>query len=60
MKLLKRNLNEKGRKQVMNLHKELHRKVKKIMNDKKNRGDILCFSMGFTGVSQDKKFKETE
>lgn len=60
MKYLKGNLNEEGIKQLMKLHQELHRKVKRIMDDKKNRGDILCFSMGFTGISQDKKPKTTE
>lgn len=60
MKYLKGNLNEEGIKQLMKLHQELHQKIKRIMDDKENRGDILCLAMSFTSISQDKKLKTTE
>ena len=60
MKYLKGNLNEEGVKQLIKLHQELHKEIKRIMDDEKNRGDILCCLMGVIGISQDKNPKTTE
>ncbi len=53
-------LNEKGRKQLKQIHKELHEEVKKIMNDEKYKGSMPYFSMNFSGTLLDRTPKETK
>ena len=53
-------LNEKGRDQLMQAHKEFHRKTQRIMSDEKHKGDIPCFSMHYSDTLLDIKSKETK
>jgi len=39
-------LNKKGGEQLMQAHKELHRKIQRIMSDEANKGDTPYFSAG--------------
>ena len=41
------SLNKKGRRELYEAHKELHRKVQEIMENKENKGDMPLFSAGF-------------
>ena len=51
-------LNEKGREQLKQIHKELHEEVQRIMSDEKHKGDIPYFSMNFTDTLLDTKLKD--
>ena len=53
-------LNEKGRDQLMQAHKELHRKIQRIMSDEENKGDTPYFSTGCSDRLSDKKPEETK
>lgn len=53
-------LNEKGIKQLIKIQKELDRKVREIMSDEKNKGDIPCFSMNCSYTLSNTKMKETK
>ena len=53
-------LNEKGRKQLKQIHKELHEEVKRIMSDEKHKGNIPCFSMHYSNTLLNTKMKETK
>ena len=53
-------LNEKGIKQLIKLQKELDQKVREIMSDEKNKGDIPCFSMHYSYTLSNTKMKETK
>ena len=39
------SLNEKGEKELIDIHREYHKKVQKVMNDEKNKGDEPVFSI---------------
>ena len=39
------SLNEKGKKELIELHREYHKKIQKVMNDEKNKGDEPFFSI---------------
>ncbi len=53
-------LNEKGRDQLMQAHKEFHRKTQRIMSDKENKGDTPYFSAGFSDALLNRKLKEVK
>ena len=53
-------LNEKGRKQLKQIHKELHEEVKRIMSDEENKGDTPYFSTSCSDALLNTKLKETE
>ena len=39
------SLNEKGKKELVETHREFHKKIQKIMNNEKNKGDEPVFSI---------------
>ena len=44
------SLNKKGRRELYEAHKELHKKVQEIMENKENKGEIPLFSAGFFDI----------
>ena len=53
-------LNKKGGEQLMQAHKELHRKIQRIMSDEANKGDTPYFSTGCSDALLNIKPKEIE
>ena len=53
-------LNEKGIKQLIKIQEELDRKVREIMSDEKNKGNIPCFSMCCSYTLSNTKMRETK
>ena len=49
------SLNEEGRKRVMKIHQEAHRKILQIMQNEDYKGDVPVFSIGCSDI-----LKETE
>lgn len=39
------SLNERGKKELIEIHREYHKKIQKVMNDEKNKGDDPVFSI---------------
>ena len=53
-------LNEKGRDQLMQAHKEFHRKTQRIMSDEENKGDTPYFSTSCSDALLNRKLKDIE
>ena len=51
-------LNEKGKKELLKLHRELHRAVRRVMDNEKNKGDLPVFSIGCSDSLLRKELEE--